>query len=368
MADKKLIAIGVVVVLLIGGIYLFSNSDMFTGNNGNRTITDMAGRSVQVPSHVEKVMGFDASNREVCYLGCADKIIGLQGMETKCLDDLPYLVANPELKNKTNMGSLDDGSANYEELIKKHPDVVFVDSAQKAQTIESKTGLPAVVVYTGMIGTDDQYKNYTESLKLMGKVLGKEDRANELVGFMDEEISDLKTRSANAQCNKTVYVGGHAYFGDHGLSYTNSYYPSFNYLHLNNVASGFNNSSDATHRAMDVGKEQLITWNPDIIFIESSSIITNQQDSIYNPEYRNLSAVKNGNVYEIFTYCMYFYNKEEMITNSYYIGKICYPDQFADVDVDQKNREIFEKFLGKDIYDEFKKSSNYKYEKLNVTG
>ena len=366
MADKKLIGIIIIGVLLIGGLYYFTNSNNFS-TSGNVTITDMAGRNVQIPANVNKVMCFDSINRELCYLNSSDKAIGITSMEAKCVNDLPYLVANKNLANSTNYGSLDDGSVNFEKLIQEKPDVVFVDSMEKAKIVESKTGLPTVIVYTGMISTDAQYDNYTHSLQLMGKILHKEDRAKELTNYMDESIKDLKNRVKGVDNNKTVYIGGHAYFGDHGVSYTNPTYPPFNYLHLKNVASSFNNSSEATHRAIDVGKEQVISWNSDIIFIESSSILTNQTDSISNPEYQNLNAVKSGNVYEVFTYCMFCYNKEELLSNGYYIGKICYPEKFKDIDIKNKTNEIFEKFLGKPMYDEFSESSGYKYQQLNVT-
>ncbi|MDO5852094.1 MAG: ABC transporter substrate-binding protein, partial [Methanobacteriaceae archaeon] len=333
MVDKKLITIIVIAIAIIGGLYYVTSSDGLNLAGGNRTITDMAGRSVEIPAHIDKVMGFDSANRELCYLNCSDKIVGLQTMEQKNAKSLPYMVANQNLVNLPVFGSLDDGSLNYEELAASKPDIIFVDGVEKAENIETKTGIPTVVVYEGMVGTDDQMQNYTNSLQLMGKIMDKEDRAKELTSYMKEMQDDLNKRTKDASSNQTVYIGGHAYFGAHGLSYTNAFYPPFNYLGLNNVASSINNSSDASHQAMEVGKEQLITWNPDKIFVESSSIISHQNDSVQNKEYSEMTAVKTDNVYEIFSYCMYFYNKEEMFSNSYYIGKVCYPDQFNDVDI-----------------------------------
>ena len=50
-----------------------------------------------------------------------------------------------------------------------------------------------------------------------------------------------------------------------------------------------------------------------------------------------------------------------MFANSYYVGKILYPEEFADVDIDKKTEEIFIKFNGDNGGDAAKNiTSHYK--------
>lgn len=368
MLSKNLI-FGIILIFICVGIVviIFNNPNIINSDseNGTITITDIAGREVKIPSKINKVVGFNSVNREISYLNSSDKIVGIEKSESFNSKYLPYMVANPRLANLTVLGSSSENLINYEKLLEVHPDVVFVDSVEKANTIETKTNIPAVVVYEGMIGTNDQMDNYTNSLKLIGKILDKQDRANELVNYIGDCHNDFEKRSKIGS-NKTVYVGGHAYRGAHGIRSTNAYYPSFIFLHLNNVASSINNTSESSNHAIEIGKEQLVNWNPDVVFIESSSLFHPQNDTINNLEYSNISAVKKGQVYTIFSYCWFYYNKEEMLSNSYYIGKVMYPDQFSDVDIENKTNEIFMKFLGKPIYKELTNNSKFGYAKLDI--
>lgn len=59
-------------------------------------------------------------------------------------------------------------------------------------------------------------------------------------------------------------------------------------------------------------------------------------------------------VYTLFPNNFYRTNLEIMIANAYFIGKIVYPQNFKDIDIRKKAKEIFEKFIGRDIYDELK--------------
>jgi iron complex transport system substrate-binding protein len=47
-----------------------------------------------------------------------------------------------------------------------------------------------------------------------------------------------------------------------------------------------------------------------------------------------------------------------VLANSYYIGKVLYPDRFADVDPEQKADEIYTMFVGKPVLSDINK--NYK--------
>jgi iron complex transport system substrate-binding protein len=344
-------------------IYAFSSGSASSSSGSTVSITDVAGRNVQIPAQVNKVVGTGCSGREIVYLNASDKIVGIEQVESNSTGasgtQLPYIIAHSELMGLPIVGDASKNIINYEEIAELHPDVVFARSTEDADSIQNKTGIPAVVVYTGAVGTPEQMNTYEKSLRVMGKVLGKEKRAEELISYIGSLQEDLSNRAKNTSNSSkpTVYVGGQAYKGAHGITSTNPYYPAFEMLNASNVASAVSNNTNATSNAIQIDPEQLITWNPDIIFIEGRSLEVVKNDTSKNPNYNNLKAVKDGNVYGVLAYCMYSYNKEEMFANAYYIGKVIYPEQFKDVNPEEKAGEIFTNFdngNGASIYSSLK--------------
>jgi len=358
--NQKLIAVILIVIALVGGalIYAFGIGGSASNSNGTVTITDVAGRTVQVPAKVNKVVGTGCSAREIVYLNASDKIVGIEQTETNSTggwgNQLPYMIAHPELMSLPIVGDARKTLINYEEIAKLKPDVVFAADAGQADDIQSKTGIPTVVVYTMGVGTTEQMAKYKDSLKIMGKVLGKSERAEELINYINscEEDLNKRTKDVAASTNTTVYVGGHAYRGSHGITSTNAFYPPFKMANAKNVASSV--STNDTSIAVQIDKEQLINWNPDVIFIEESSLNSVVNDTTNYPEYKDLKAIKNGQVYGLMSYCLYSYNKDILIADAYYVGKVLYPEQFSDVDPEKKADEIFVKFVGKPVYNEMK--------------
>ena len=341
-------------------IYALGSGSSNSNGSGTVSITDVAGRTVQVPAQVNKVVGTGCSAREIVYLNASDKLVGIEQIETNSTggwgNQLPYTIAHPELMKLPVVGNAKTDTVNYEKIAELKPDVVFAGTAEQANEIQSKTGIPTLVAYVGAVGTPEQMDTYEKSLKMMGKVLGKEQRADELVNYINSTENDLANRTKNVNSNKTVYLAGQAFYGAHGITSTNPYYPPFVMVNASNVASGLNDTN-ATIHAIQIDKEQLISWNPDIMFVEGGSITTVENETAKNQEYQNITAIKNGDVYGVLTYCLYSYNKDEMFANAYYIGKVLYPEQFKDVDPEKKAAEIFTEFdcgNGESVYSTLK--------------
>ncbi|MCQ2355707.1 MAG: hypothetical protein MJ014_01605 [Methanocorpusculum sp.] len=54
------------------------------------------------------------------------------------------------------------------------------------------------------------------------------------------------------------------------------------------------------------------------------------------PSYEGLSAVKSGEVYAVNPHTSMNVNHETCLANAYYIDKVLYPEQFADIDPRQQ--------------------------------
>ncbi|MBA2852614.1 iron complex transport system substrate-binding protein [Methanococcus maripaludis] len=319
------------------------------------TVVDAAGRTVEVPKNPGKIIALSCALREVVYLQSQEKVVGIEYREaSKEIDgtfpsglELPYLAAYPELMDLPVVNS--GNSVNFEEIAILNPDVIFVGTsgAANADNIQTKSGIPVVVVYVATVGTDVQNEKYYETLRIMGEVLGKEERSEELISIINEYEKDLAMRTENIPEDEkpTVYVAGRPYCGVHGLDGTDPHWPSFELINANNVASEVSDVSEG----ITINKEQLIEWDPEYIFVSEASINLINED-LKDPAYQGLNAVQNGNIYGVPPYCWYSFNKGTGIANAYFVGKTVYSEQFSDINVEEKTDEIYEKFLGKPVY------------------
>ncbi len=240
-----------------------------------------------------------------------------------------------------------------EEIIKVNPDVIFATyvDAQQADNLQQKTGVPVIVLSYGQLATFDNQEIF-DSLKLAGKILGKEKRADEVVEFIQNAIADLNNRTKDVGKDKpTVYVGGIGYKGQHGIESTECNFPPFVVVNAKNVVDELNKPG---HVFID--KEKLLEWNPDIIFIDENGLAMVKDDYSKNPDfYNSLKAFKDGKVYGILPFNYYTTNIGTALADAYYIGKVLYPDKFSDVNPEKKADEIFSFLVGKAVYDTMEK-------------
>ncbi|HZD42493.1 MAG TPA: ABC transporter substrate-binding protein, partial [Methanomicrobiales archaeon] len=136
----------------------------------------------------------------------------------------------------------------------------------------------------------------------------------------------------------------------HGIISTEPAYPPFLFVNAKNPAAGMG----AAHA--DIAKEALVDWDPDYIFIDLGTMQIDSSGAIdelkNDPALQGLSAVRNDRVYGVLPYNFYSVNYESVLADSYFVGKILYPDRFADIDPVQKADEIYTFFVGKPVLDD----------------
>jgi iron complex transport system substrate-binding protein len=339
-----------VLIPLIVSLLLVSGCLQSASVKGTETVTvkDLAGRDVEVPGNVKRVVAAGpGALRIVVYLNASDKVVGVEDFERLREYGRPYILAHPELKEFPSIGPGGPGKLpNLEALLKLKPDVIFMTyvDAKTAQDIQEKTGIPVVVLSYGELATFEDEELF-KSLELAGKILGKEKRAQEVINFIKSLQEDLSKRTENAS-SPSVYVGGVGYKGTHGIESTIAKYPPFVVLHAKNVADELGEG----HKFID--KEKLLEWDPEYIFIDEGGLSIILDDYKKNSKfYESLKAVKNKNVYGILPYNYYATNIGTALADAYFIGKVLYPESFKDVDPIDKANEIYEFLVGKPVYE-----------------
>ena len=173
-----------------------SNESSSSSNAEAQTITDMRGRSVEIPADLERIVAVGCALRPVCYLQAEDMVVGVEASEQEDNVSCAYRHVNHDLF--ASLPVIGDGGSsgvtiNEEALMEAAPQLVICDSlsADEADNLQQKTGIPFVCLDQPETVFDDKYYN---NLELLGKVLGKEERAAEVVNYIKEVDNDLGKR------------------------------------------------------------------------------------------------------------------------------------------------------------------------------
>ncbi|HJJ85774.1 MAG TPA: ABC transporter substrate-binding protein, partial [Methanocorpusculum sp.] len=109
-----------------------------------------------------------------------------------------------------------------------------------------------------------------------------------------------------------------------------------------------------------VSKEKILEWDPDFIFVDLSTIQAAEGGALEemknDPSYKELTAVKNSMVYTVNPHTSMNVNHETTLANSYFIGKLLYPEQFEDIDPVKKADEIYSFVVGEPVFDLLKEN------------
>lgn len=312
-----------------------------------RLITDGAGRQVEIPEDIESIVCWNVNSlRYTTYMQAQDLVIGVEDYEKEQSYQRPYNYLNFDLfKDLPIVGS--NGEHYIEEVIAVNPDIIVMSSFDTgdADSIQSTTGIPVVIVPGSDKTMDD---NAYETFKIMGELYKKEDRAEELIAYLDEIKEDLETRTGNIadEDKPSVYVGGVSFKGHHGLEGTEAYYGPLDLINAKNLA----NESDQKG-PFNADLEMVLEWNPDVLFIDYNGLPLINEDYEKNKEYyQKLKAIEDDKVYAQISYRHSAVNLDMALINTYYAGSVLYPEEFSDIDPVGKADEIFNKFLGNDFY------------------
>lgn len=347
---KKLFAMFLMAVICLSLLAGCSSPEQ---SHNTRTITDAKGRQVEVPEKVESIVcvGVGAL-RYTCYLGGADLVAGVEDYETK--QDIARLynyVNFNQFKDLPIIGT--NGQPYVEEIIQVAPQVIVMSgyAAVDADDLQKKTGTPVVVVPGSDTLLDDAA---FETIRIMGQLYGMERRATELTDYLKGIHADLDGRTKDVPDSEkpSVYVGGVAFKGYHGFEGTEANYGPLALIHANNLA----NTTPQTG-PFSIDLEQVLQWNPDVIFLDYNGMSLIQEDYAKHPDYYNaLTAVKEGKVYSQISFRSFATNLDTALADTYYAGCILYPEQFQDVDPIRKAGEIFETLLGTNPYADLKEA------------
>lgn len=357
---KQLCAIGTFIGVLfaVAGCGSLNQSGDKSGKSLSAyVVEDITGRRVEFDKVPESVVVLGHGGLKFYAYVCGDeKLIGVEDMEKqgRTLKSQGFHHAYPHIRKVDTVGMGGPKiSPDYEQISYKKPDVIFRAYADKDELdkMQQRLKIPVVGIGAGKNGEifgEDTYK----TIGIVGKVMGKEQRSEELVQFIKETEKDLRKRAGNIVSGPKTYMGGCAFRGEQGILSTKGKADLLDVIKGNNVMAG-----QTKERSVIIDKEKLLELDPEMIIVDLSGkakILGERQE---DPEFfQSLRAVKNENMYAIMPYFTYGMNYDTALLDMYYIGQLTHPEAFQDVDINSKAKEIYTLFNGTDVYGQLLKA------------
>ena len=256
--------------------------------SAGRLVTDSAGRQVEVPDRVERVIAAGPPASALMTMLAPEKLIGWNRKPPP--EELPYLpsiVRNlPEIGRLTGRGN----TANLEVVMAAKPDVI-VDFGSVSDTyvslagrVQSQTGIPYLLV-------DGHFSRTVAALRLLGEAFGVGERAEQLVGRVNDILQETDRAAASVapEARPRVYLAR----GSRGLETGNR--GSINTEIIERVgAINVVDGGMPQGGLYNVSLEQVVGWNPDtIVTIDPTVAELIRSD----PAWSHIEAVRRGRIF-----------------------------------------------------------------------
>jgi iron complex transport system substrate-binding protein len=334
-------------------------------------IKDITGREVEVSVPVERVIL--GEGRQIYFTAALDtdnpfgRVIGWRDDFKKAdLDGYNiYLKKYPEMEKIPTFGGMEDGTFDIEQAVALKPDVIIMNTEAKSATEESgyieklaAVGIPLVYIDF----REKPMENTDDSMRIIGKLFGEEERAEEFVKFHDEQIAkvtDVLAKQSDLKKPVVFMERAGGYSDDCCMSFGNE-----NFGKMVELAGGVNMAKDFIPGTFGtVNPEQIIASNPDQVIVTGSNwelyvpggkwigvgpgadkaeAERKLAELMKRPGFTDIKAVKDGNVHAIWHQ---FYNSPYQFVAVQQIAKWLHPDLFKDLDADATFKEMHERFL-----------------------
>lgn len=326
-------------------------------------VTDMKGRTVTLPANVQKVVV--TFNMEEYFAVAGDAGIDLlagwshkywKGRRQDAYD--AFTAVYPQLADLPDVGYND--SISIESIISLKPDVVLASAtgANYNALEPAFENLHAAGIECVFFDFHAQtIEKHTESIKLLGKILGQEERAEEIAEFYTEQmavISDRLTDLADED-RPRVYMEFSMGPDQYGNTWSEQMWGA-----LIRECGGTNIAAGMEGASVEIAPEQILSSNPEVIIFTCSpredvsdnvvlgygadpALAAEHLEAYKNREgWADLDAVKNNNLGAL------YHDLSRHIfdfAGAQFLAKQIHPELFADLDPEANLAAFFEKFM-----------------------
>ncbi len=364
MNMKKLFSLALVITLLAGLIGCTNPSASTASTSAAPiTVTDMIGRQVEItPGSYSRVVCIGAGALRIySYIGDVSLLSGVEDIDNTTLENRPkmfdavarpYVLAYGDTFSKLpscGVGGPNAQAAEAEKILSCTPDIIIseYEDVDKENALQAQVGVPVITLKSGADGVFDE--SFYGSMRLLGTIFQKEERAETIVSFIQKEQAEITKRTADIadSAKPSVYVCGLGNWGTTNHLMTAQNYVSFRVANVKNAVSGL-----AKNGIQAIEEEKFVALGDqmDVIVMDAAAVKNIKPLYAATPTmFDTCKAWKSGEVYLEMAYNAYYTNYEIALINTWFIAKTVYPEKFADVDITAKTNEVTKLFLGKEL-------------------
>lgn len=336
----------IAVVAVVAGYMSLGGSNSPTGTT---QITDMAGRTVQVPQEINKVLATSPPSTNLVYMLAPDKLGGWNSNLTP--EQKKY---TPEKYQNLPVvgGWYSTFQGNPENFLAQNPNVIMFDKANLGNGTPSIDNMQKIMGNIPVVAMQSSINatNYTPSIQFTGKLLGADDKSNKLISFYNNVLKTVNDGVSNIPQDQKVRV----YYaeGAAGLQTDPDGSP---HSQLINICGGVNVAQVPLKQGnglSDVNLEQVLQWNPDIIITNNPQFFKNVYQ---NSSWQGLKAVQNKKVYLAPTAPLGWFDRPpgvNTIIGIPWTAKVLYPDKFKNIDMNSLTKEFYQEFYHVNLTDD----------------
>ena len=270
---------GLMQIVVSLAILLLALAPSFAGS-----VTDATGRRVEIPAKVERVLPAGQPAAAIVYALAPQKMLGWPRKPNAA--GMAFLL--PTVRELPEVGTLlREGKVNEAVIAAMKPDLIVdygsldPDYLEAAKQARDQMGVPYIVF-------DGALEKTPELLRLLGPALGAAERGEALAAAAERLLALTRERAAERQRAGTIRF----YYSrsNDGLSTATSMAHSTDVMRL----LGLENVADGSASALpQVTHEQVLAWNPDVIFAPNPGFIK----AFAAPEWQGVTAVTAKRVF-----------------------------------------------------------------------
>jgi iron complex transport system substrate-binding protein len=308
-----------------------------------RTVTDSAGRRLEIPARISRVLAAGPPASILLYTLAPERMIGW--VRTPSPTEKAYLQESvrelPEYGRLTGRG----GTANLENVLKFQPDLI-IDSGSTggtyvslANNVQEQTKIPYLLL-------DGRLEKTPEIYRLLGDLLDAKDRAEQLANYAEETLSGLRRRIASIPESERprVYYGRGINGLESGLA------GSINMEVLERVGAINVAAAAGTGSLSKISIEQVLAWNPDVILVLDPAFYASVRT---DPLWSSVKAVRENRIYMAPNLPYGWFDAPPGVNRLIgvrWLMSILYPKQFPE-DLRTTTREFYQLFYQVNLTD-----------------
>ena len=245
-------------------------------NPQTRVVTDEAGRQVNLPQKIERIVSLAPNLTEIVYaVGAGDRLVGVTS----------YCDYPEAAKNVAKVG--DTMKPSVERIIALKPQIVLVSTASQLEAFTKQLDEQRIAVYVTNPNSVDQV---FRSIETIGEIFGTTEQAKQLAADLRRRTEAVEAGVANRPPIKVFYqvsgeplytIGREAYLTD-----------------LIQRAGGISVTAEVPTAFPRYSDEAALASKPDAIILPSGGSMGSANSTVA-PALKNSPAVRNNRVHKI---------------------------------------------------------------------